>query len=305
MNLRGIDLNLLTVFEAVYEERNQQRAAERLAMTQPAVSSAMSRLRDAMREDLFIPGSRGVTATVAADRLYARIRPALETIREGIASGREFDARSSTRTFRMTSAYAALGSVGEALAWVARIAPGVRLVIEAESEAEELKRRLRIGEIDIVVDHVRYDDPELVHEVAMRQDLVVIARRGHPRLDGSITRKQFADERHAAHLEPAGSPRAMALQASGGGIEWKVDVELGNVLAVPTVVCQTDLVAVTLRGIADFYAKRLGLQVLELPFKAPPVPVFGIWHKSRERDAGHAWLRKGLKEMIARAKPRM
>jgi LysR family transcriptional activator for leuABCD operon len=304
MNLRGVDLNLLTVFEAVYEERNQQRAAERLAMTQPAVSAAMARLRDATREDLFVPGARGVTPTVAADRLYGRIRPALETIREGIASGREFDPKTSTRTFRMTSAYASLGSVGEALAWVAKLAPGVRLVVEAADDAEELKRRLRIGEIDIVVDQVRYDDPELVHEAASKQELVVIARKGHPRLDGSITKKQLAEERHAAHLEPAGSLRTTALQESGGGIEWKVDVELGNVLAVPTVVCQTDLVAVTLRGIADFYAKRLGLQVLELPFKAAPVPVYGIWHRSRERDAGHAWLRKGLREIIARSKAR-
>jgi LysR family transcriptional activator for leuABCD operon len=305
MNLRGIDLNLLTVFEAVYEERNQQRAAERLAMTQPAVSSAMARLRDAVREDLFVPGARGVTPTVAADRLYGGIRPALEAIRDGLGGGKTFDPKSSTRTFRMTSAYASLGSVGEALAWIAKLAPGVRLVVESTGDAEEeLRRRLRIGEIDVVVDHERYDDPELVHELASRQELVVIARKGHPRVDGSLTRKQLSAERHVAHLEPTGSTRrALALQEGGGGLDWKVDVELDNILAVPTVVCQSDLVAITFRGIADFYAKRLGLQVLELPFKAATVPVYGIWHKSRERDAGHAWLRKGLRAIIARTLP--
>ena len=67
VNLRAIDLNLLTVFEAVYEERYQARAAERLALTQPAVSNAMGRLRHVVRDPLFIPGSRGVAPTPAAD----------------------------------------------------------------------------------------------------------------------------------------------------------------------------------------------------------------------------------------------
>ena len=91
MNLRGIDLNLLTVFEAVYEEGNQARAADRLAMTQPAVSSAMSRLSDVVTEDLFVPGSRGVTATPAADRLYTHVHPALDRVRDGIRHELEFD----------------------------------------------------------------------------------------------------------------------------------------------------------------------------------------------------------------------
>lgn len=303
VNLRGVDLNLLTVFEAVYEERNQQRAAERLAMTQPAVSSSMARLRDAVREDLFVPGARGVTPTVAADRLYARIRPALETIREGIRSGLEFDPRTSKRTFRMTSAYAALGSLGEIFRWLAKAAPGVKLLVESGEDASELRRRLRIGEVDLVVDYARYEDEEMVHEEAFRQDLVAIARKGHPRIDGSISRKQFGEERHVAYIEPPGPRKVPTLQESAPGLTRKIDIELGNVLAIPTVVCQTDLVAVTFRGIAEFYERRLGLQVLELPFKAAPVPIYGIWHMSRERDPAHAWLRNGLKAIIAREKP--
>jgi DNA-binding transcriptional LysR family regulator len=303
VNLRGVDLNLLTVFEAVYEERNQQRAAERLAMTQPAVSSAMARLRDAVREELFVPGARGVAPTVAADRLYGRVRPALETIRDGIRAGQEFDARTAKRTFRLTATYASLGSVGEMLGWFAKESPGSRLVVEAGDDPAELLRRLRIGDVDLIADYARYDDDELVHEVARHQDFVAIARKGHPRIDGRITRKQLDEERHAAYIENGGVRQVPLLQDSALGLAWRTDVQIGNVLAIPSVVCQTDLVAVTIRGIAEFYAKRLGLQVLELPLKVAPVPIYAIWHKSRERDPAHAWLRKGLKALMARAKP--
>ena len=72
-NLRGIDLNLLPVFEAAYEERSLSRAAPRLAMTQPAMSHALSRLRSVFRDELFIRHSRGMTPTAAADAIYPRV----------------------------------------------------------------------------------------------------------------------------------------------------------------------------------------------------------------------------------------
>jgi LysR family transcriptional regulator, transcriptional activator for leuABCD operon len=301
MNLRGIDLNLLTVFEVLYEERNQQRAAERLGMTQPAVSSAMSRLRDVMREDLFLPGPRGVTVTIAGDRLFSQIRPALETIREGIRGVSEFDPAKATRTFRMCAADAALGGVGELLAWIAKDAPGVRLVIEAMDEPAELKRRLRIGEVDFVADYARYDDEELIHDVVFQHELVAIARKGHPRINGHITKKQFVEERHVTHIEKHAPGKAPRVRDSVAGLSYRSDVELGNPMAIPIIVFQTDLIAVTIRGVAEFFAKPFGIQVLELPFKIPPVPVYLIWHRSRDRDSGHAWLRNGMKKIIAKA----
>lgn len=106
-----------------------------------------------------------------------------------------------------------------------------------------------------------------------------------------------------AYIESGGIRQVPLIQDSAVGLAWRSDVEIGNVLAIPSVVCQTDLVAVTIRGIAEFYAKRLGLQVMELPFKVPAVPIHAIWHKSRERDPAHAWLRTGLKALMARARP--
>ena len=79
LNLRSVDLNLLPVFEAAYEERSLSRAATRLAMTQSAVSHALNRLRAVFEDELFVRQARGVTPTPVADRIYARLRDALSS----------------------------------------------------------------------------------------------------------------------------------------------------------------------------------------------------------------------------------
>ena len=99
LNLRSVDLNLLPVFEAAYEERNLSRAAERLAMTQSAVSHAMTRLRAVFRNDLFIPQARGVLPTPAADMIYSKLRGALTSVRESVTEMRGFDPKTSARRF--------------------------------------------------------------------------------------------------------------------------------------------------------------------------------------------------------------
>src|SRR4029077_2877976 len=99
LNLRGVDLNLLPVFEAVYEERSLSRGAARLAMTQPAVSHALTRLRSVFEDPLFIRQSRGVAPTPVADVIYARLRGALTSVRVDVIESRGFEANPWRRDF--------------------------------------------------------------------------------------------------------------------------------------------------------------------------------------------------------------
>ena len=101
-NIRSVDLNLLPVFEAVYEERSLSRAAVRLAMTQSAISHALNRLRAVFRDELFVRQSRGVTPTPAAGRIYPKVREALTSVRESVTDTRTFDPKTSERRFVMS-----------------------------------------------------------------------------------------------------------------------------------------------------------------------------------------------------------
>lgn len=302
LNLRSVDLNLLTVFEAVYEEANQARAAQRLAMTQPAVSNAMARLRQVVGDKLFVPGPRGVTPTPIADQLYAQVRPALELVRLGIEGGRSFDPRTSTRTFRIAVSYAggALGA-GEFLRWARGEAPGVTVSVRPLYRRAEVAKRLREARLDLAVDNAPPADEDVIGEPLMNEPLVVIARKDHPRVRGRITLKQFLAEEHAVHYESRQSDAEPDVYAAVADLGHRVVIEVSAALGLPIVVSQTDLLALVTERMADFFARPLKLQVLAPPFKAPPLPAYLIWHRSRERDPGHRWLREALRAIFYRA----
>ena len=299
LNLRSIDLNLLTVFEAVYEEANQARASERLAMTQPAVSNAMARLRQVVGDDLFVPGPRGVTPTPIADQLYAQVHPALELVRLGIEGGHSFDPRTSTRTFRLAVSYAggALGA-GEFLRWARREAPGVTVSVRPLYRRAELAKRLREARLDLAVDNSPAADEDVISEPLTTEPLVVIARKDHPRIRGRLTLKQFLAEEHAVHYESRPSDAEPEVYAAVAGLGHRVVIEVSAALGLPIVVSQTDLLALVTARMAEFFAKPLKLQILTPPFKAAPLPAYLIWHRSRERDPGHRWLRDGLRAIF-------
>ena len=104
-NIRSVDLDLLPVFEAVYEEQSLSRAAARLTMTQSAVSHAVTRLRAVFRDELFLRHSRGVVPTPAADAIHAKLRNALGSVREAVTETRGFHARTAAREFFLSIAH--------------------------------------------------------------------------------------------------------------------------------------------------------------------------------------------------------
>src|SRR5262245_8178313 len=128
LNLRSVDLNLLPVFEAAYEERSLSRAAARLAMTQSAVSHALTRLRALFEDELFVRQARGVAPTPVADQIYARLRGALSSVRDSVTETRGFDPTTSERSFFIAIPH----PLGPLIAVdlhdrLARAAPGLRV----------------------------------------------------------------------------------------------------------------------------------------------------------------------------------
>ena len=100
-NLRSLDLNLLTVFEAIYELRAVGGAADRLALSQSATSHALSRLRDTCKDDLFVRARQGLSPTSTAQEMYPAIKQALDALRATLAEASGFDPATSQRRFRI------------------------------------------------------------------------------------------------------------------------------------------------------------------------------------------------------------
>ena len=295
LNLRSVDLNLLPVFEAVYEERNVTKASERLAMSQPAVSHALARLRSMVGDELFVAGRRGAAVTPAAQHLYPRVKAALDAVREGLGETRDFNPTQSERRFTVGILYGPGLTFGQAFAdWLSREAPGLTWRFVQCDRREDAVAGLRDGRLDFLVDYAEPQARDLESVVLFRDELVVVASRRHPHIGDKISRKEFLAARHAVHCSLRVPGSLVHIEGALGDRLLHVVVEVREPPELPIVVAGTDLIAVCNRRIAQPWVKMLGLKLLPLPFRAAPLKSYLVWHGSRRRDAGHRWIRDGV-----------
>ena len=292
LNLRAVDLNLLPVFEAAYEERSLSRAAERLAMTQSAVSHALARLRALLKDELFVRQARGVLPTPAADLLYARLRGALDLVREAVTERRGFDPRTSERRFFLTIPHPLGPMITLRLQErLARTAPGVSVAASTRSRPIDLTRALREGRVDAAVDWLPASGERFEEEVLFEDTLIAVARHGHPALRRPLSR-QLLQEGGFVGLRP----RVEGEHPLEGVREWlqlklRTVLEVSEILEIFWVVSHSDLFGLVPRSMEAVARGTFGLRALGWAPKGAAIPIRLIWHASRNEDAAHRFLR--------------
>jgi DNA-binding transcriptional LysR family regulator len=292
-NLRSLDLNLLTVFEAIYEVRTVSGATDRLALSQSAASHALARLREACKDDLFVRTPQGLSPTAVAREMYPEIKRALDALRTTLAEASGFDPCTSRRRFRISIPHPMGPFYLLALrAAVAAAAPSVVLTFDTVSRPLDLEETLRDGVVDVAIDWLPVELDPFINGKLFDDRLVLLVRRGHPTVDVGVTMEdlqnaEFVTLRHRREIEHAPMAIRELLQL---GIREAVHVS--ELLEVPTVVAGTDLVGVFAASMGSHMVERLGLQVLPIPLELPPVPIYMIWHETRRHDTAHRWLRE-------------
>jgi DNA-binding transcriptional LysR family regulator len=305
LNLRSVDLNLLPVFEAVYEERSLSRAAVRLAMTQSAVSHAVTRLRAVFRDELFVRHSRGVVPTATADAIHAKLRDALASVRDAVAETRGFQARTSTRKFALTITHP-LGPmiVLRLIERLAVVAPNIGVVASTRSRPIDLDRSLRDGRIDAAIDWLEPEGDHFKATVLFDDALVAVARGGHPALRRRASMEVLREGKFVALR-----PRIEGEHPVAGLREWQrlnlhVVLEVSEILEVFMVASQSDLFGLIPRSMLKFAREAFGLRALRAAPKKVSVPIKLVWHASRETDPAHAFLRKQMQLASSDVVPR-
>lgn len=301
VNLRSVDLNLLPVFEAAYEEKNLSKAAIRLAMTQPAVSHALSRLRHAFKDELFVRHPRGVTPTPLADQIYGRLGEALGLVRSTLVESRGFDPKISERRFFVAIPH----PLGPMLALrclqrMEKVAAKVTLAFSTRSRPVDLEEGLQDGRIDLAVDWLPPSRSGLTDEEVVRDELVVVARRGHPVLKGPKTRKALAAAAGFVSLRPRLDPNEHPLE---GIREWvrlepKVALEVSEFVEVLVVAAQSDLLGIVPLSLAMAGSRALDLQVVAATPRLKSFPVRMVWRTSRNVDSAHRFLRDQVRGVM-------
>jgi DNA-binding transcriptional LysR family regulator len=307
MNFRTLDLNLLRVFDMVMVERNVTRAANQLAMTQPAVSNALRRLREAIGEELFVPGPTGVTPTPQADALWPAVRSAMARLRE-VFDPQGFDPAHDRRGFTLTMADAtAAVMVPPLVDELERACPGVDLRVEPLTSRDprpQLERGVADAAIGFFPDVARAlaasaGRDECQIDALYGCDYVCVMRRGHALAHGDmLTLDDYCAARHV-RVSFAGRPRGFVDEALAAlGRTRHVVLTVNHYSTAAQVVQRSDLLTVFPRSYVPVSGVARDLVVRDFPEPLPRIEIGLLWHRRHERDPGHRWLR-GLVARVA------
>jgi DNA-binding transcriptional LysR family regulator len=301
LNIRSVDLNLLPVFEAVYEERSLSKAAVRLAMTQSAISHAVNRLRSVFRDELFVRQSRGVVPTPAADRIYAKLRDALASVREAVTERRGFDPKTSERRFYLSIPHP-LGPMIELRLQerFAKIAPKIEVAASTRSRPIDLDRALREGRVDAAIDWLEPRGGQFNSTLLFEDGVIAMARKGHPAFRSPVSMKTLREGRFVSlrpRVDPADAP---AMVQEVHHLKLDVALEVSEILEIFMVASRSDLFGLSLRSMENVARQTFGLRVLSATSKASTLPINLYWHSTRDDDPAHAFLRKELAGAVAK-----
>jgi DNA-binding transcriptional LysR family regulator len=300
-NLRSLDLNLLTIFEVIYEIGTVNGAADHLALSQSATSHALSRLREVCKDDLFVRTRLGLSPTPVAKEMYSAIKPALDALRASLAEASGFDPAQSQRRFRISLQHPMGPFYALALrAAAAVVAPNIVLTFDTVSRPVGLEDNLRDGVADIAIDWLPIVLDPFVNRKLFEEQMVLLARGNHPLVNADIT---IEDLRKAEFVtlhrrrEIGHSPQALEELSK---LIIHEAVRVSELLEIPTVVASTDLLGIFLSSMGPLMEERLGLRVLPIPLELPPMPIYMIWHETRRHDAAHHWLREFVAAELGR-----
>lgn len=285
-----VDLNLLTALDALLEENSVQAAADRLHVTQPAMSRTLARIRRATGDDILVRTGRVMSPTPRAIALRDEVHALVQRANEVLRSAGVLDLASLRRTFAVQGHDALIGALAPALTAVAAAeAPLVALRFLAESgvDTHDLAR----GQVDIELGSALPSAAEVAYEELGHDRMVVVMAEGHPLAGKRLTAKRFAEARHIA-VSRRGRPRGVvddALEARG--LQRATPVVVPTSAAALLLVAQGDAMVVVAERLCRPAREALMLMSTPLPFPLPPVPVVMAWHSRYETDPAHRWLR--------------
>ena len=299
---RALDLNLLRVFDEVMTERSLTRAARNLSITQPAVSNALRRFREAVGDELIKRDGQTMTPTPRALALWPAVREALHQLQDTL-SPNTFEPAQATLSFVLAMADATAAELMPGLIRVLdREAPGVSLRV-VPLTTRDPRRLLDEGAADLAIGFfpavltdltARSQAGEAVafnHHRLFSGDYVCVMRRDHPLARGPLTLNRFCAARHLL-VSFSGRPfgfidEALALV----GRDRRIVLTVNQFFTAGQVVTQSDLLTVLPRHFVNTTGIADQLVLRELPFVAPEVHVDALWHHRAHRDSAHAWLR--------------
>jgi DNA-binding transcriptional LysR family regulator len=301
MNPKRIDLNLLVSLEALIRDANVSHAADRLNLSQPALSAQLKKLREMFDDPLLVPADsgRGMVMTARAIELSVPLRDALHALRTLVEGRPAFDPGTAQRSFCIAANDNAVVVVG--LPLMRRVSawsnPNLQVAF-LRPDASRVAGQLEQGTIDLVIGSERMVPPSAKARKLFDERFLMVQRRGHPRGLGALDLDSYCALRHVLVSTSGGSFHGFMdehLQRLGRRRDVVTSVE--QFMLVPALLESSDHVCTLPSRIAALFASTL--DSFELPFEAQGFSLYAAWHPSRHADPGMVWLRGALAEALS------
>jgi len=291
------DLNLLPTFIALMEERNVTRAAERLGITQPALSNALARLRIMLRDPLFIRERYGIQPTQMALELAPVIAAALASLDDVILGQQEFDPAQADRLITIApNSYVEFVLVPAIVTRLREQAPGIKLRLTPFG-TDLAETGVMSGATTMVLGRIIDPPDNLVVQHLMQEGLACVVRADHPEIGDSISREQYERMKHVNMLPPGRLRAGLFQMLDRQGLRREVAVSVTHFLAIPEMVAVTDYCATLPNLICRQLARDSRLKVLPAPVDLGTFPVEMAWHVRYRHDPANRWLRSLISDV--------
>jgi DNA-binding transcriptional LysR family regulator len=304
--LRNFDLNLLVSFDVLMEELNVSRAAERMFVTQSAMSHALQRLRQQFDDPLLVRTSSGMKPTERALSLVGPVKALLRDAKSLIQAPEQFDASESRLRFTIAATdYMDLLVAPLLMERVDSMAPGVDIHIK-RTEQPFPERDLEYGELDVVLgfDAILKPPSHLARKKLFDDRMVSVVRRGHPKSgEGELTLDDYLAMKHLLISRTGTRFGVIDDWLAERGLTRRVALIVPHFLSAPLIVAQTDMELSLPERIAHVFAASAPLSVLTLPIDLPRYDLVMVWHPLRERDPAHRWLREQIMSACRELEP--
>jgi DNA-binding transcriptional LysR family regulator len=297
MGLDTIDLPQLRALDALLRERNVTRAAERLGVSQPALSHTLAKLRAATGDALFVRTPRGVAPTPRASALGPELRAILSRLENLLDHAPEFSPTRLKRSFVIGCAdFVELRIIPELLATVAREAPDVDLLVRPQSAVAD--EELESGRADLVVGVVTTRSAGLVAKKLFDEGFLTVARADHPEIGRTLDLDTYV-RLHHAQIAPRGQPGGPVDDALAAlGLSRRVSLRIPTFLPALDVVAKSDLVLTAPEGFLRDVSRTHALRVHRPPLEIRPFPLTLVWHERLQHDPAARWLRERVAAIL-------
>jgi DNA-binding transcriptional LysR family regulator len=295
MNLHGIDLNLLVAFDALNAERNVTRAGARIGRTQPAMSAALARLRELLKDELFVRGPSGLQPTPRAAELAEPLATALRDIQRTLEFTQDFDPSAARMTFSLgLSGHASSFVLPRLLAILSSKAPGIDLKVREYDSRDEAIDLLDGGDVDLTVGIPLSASSRVLSARLFQERFVCILRKDHPATERTLDTETFLSLNHIQIAPDTDGLDVADAALATKGMRRRVALTIPQMASAPQLVASSDMLAIVMEGVVATSGFVDRLSVIDFPLPLNPVPFVVSWHRRNDTHPAQRWIRNAL-----------